>query len=621
MSTSSRSSLTRICSSYPGRVALALLTLVGVWLTATPVLARGLVRSLAAQQEERDASLAEERFASPREIGRAIYGYLETQWGESTGGLRRASQIFDLDHLPSAQRRSEGEMLLADRLVPILDRVVLLQPDGQPFASESEVEGSTYTWSANPPGQPDITVRVGFARQADGGWRIDSETVERLGAMYDAVRPLPKLGELDEKPVSMRDLVRSWVPERLQQGGFLLETYQWIGLVLLLALGFVLERILLFTFRPALRRVTKGEGTIYEELLGNFERPVGWVIATVVFLFGLPALDIEPRYRDTLELAASVVLAFGSVWATYRLVDVFCWYLAQKASQTDNRFDDMLVPLLRRTLKVAVVIIGFVFVASRITTDLWGVFAGLSIGSLALGFAAKDSVENLFGTFTVLLDNPFKLGDFVKVGEHTGTVETVGFRSTRVRTVEDTLVTMPNSRFIASDIENYSQRRRRRVATSLSLTYDTPPETIEAFCEGIRELIRRHPWTFKENFHVWFETFAAASLDVRLVYFLESLDYGTFLREQHRMNLDVLRVAAELEVEFAFPTQTIHMAPSTPVPRTRTPADLESAVASGRTAGDQLAERTLKPLGGQRPPPVRYDPNDPDAQGPLPPRP
>lgn len=621
MSNSSRSSLTRICSTTPGRVALALLTLVGVWLTATPVLARGLVRTLAAQEQEQAPAERGEHFDSPRDIGRAIYAYLEYQRGENPGGLERAAQVFDLRHRPAGQRRIEGEYLV-ERLTEILDRVQWIQPDGAPFASAAEVAGErTWSWTGSPQAKPAVEVRLGFVELEDLGWRIDRDTVDRLEGMWEEVHSLPRIEGLEDKPMTLGELVRSYVPDRLERGGLLLDTYQWIGLILLLALGFVLERILLFTFRPALRRVTKGEGTIYEELLGNFERPLGWVIATLVFLVGLPALDIEPKYRDTIELAASVVLAFGGVWSTYRLVDVFCWYLGQKASLTDNRFDDMLVPLVRRTLKVAVVIVGVVFVASRITSDLWGVFAGLSIGSLALGFAAKDSVENLFGTFTVLLDNPFKLGDFITVGDHTGTVEQVGFRSTRVRTVEDSLVTMPNSRFIASDIENWSQRRRRRVSTSLGVTYDTPAETMEAFCEGIRELIRRHPWTYKQDFHVWFENYGAASLDIKLIFYLDTLDYASFLRERHRLNLDILRIAGQLEVEFAFPTQTIHMAPGEPPPRTRTPADLEAAVAAGRKAGDELARRTRAPFGDGRPAPVRYDPSDPDAQGPLPPRP
>lgn len=597
------------------RAAFALV-LVLAWLTATPVLARGWIASRA--QERGEVAPEAERFASPREIGRALYAFVAGQ----AGARERVAGVFDLRDVPAAQRAAEGLWLVESRLVPILDRVLLLSPDGTPFEDELDVMGrSTSSWSGHPPGRPDLPVRLGFTRVGDGDWRIDRETRAGLETLWRAVQGQPFLESLRQKPLSPAEFVRRMVPDRLEQGGFLLLGYQWLGLVLLVLLGIVVERVLLFALRPLLRRVTRGEGSLYDELLGDFERPVGWVLATLVFLAGLPALDIEPRYRGTLELAASVVLAVGGVWAAYRLVDVAAWHLERRAGSTENRFDDMLVPLIRRTLKVLVVIVGVVFVASRLTADLWGVFAGLSIGSLALGFAAKDSVENLFGTFTVLLDNPFKLGDFVTVGGHTGTIEQVGFRSTRVRTVEDTLVTMPNSRFIASDIVNFSQRRRRRVELVLGATYDTPPETLEAFCEGLRELVRRHPWTYKQDYHAWLESFGAHSLDVKLICYLECLDFATFQRERHRLNLDVLRLAAELEVEFAFPTRTLHSAPSTPVPRTRTPSDLEAAVAAGRRAGLELGRRTLEPLGEGRPAPVRFVEGDPDAQGPLPPRP
>jgi MscS family membrane protein len=612
MSNSSRSSLARLLEARSGRLALLALVLCGAWLTATPVLARSLA---ARSQDVEQAQAGEARFASPREIGRVLYAV------QQGGRPERAAQVFELGHLSPAKRRSEGALLVETRLSPILDRLVVLAPDGAPFEGEATLEGEpTWVWKESPPGRKDLEVRLGFVRMPDGGWRIDRDTVENLESAYAAVRDLPRLEGLEGKPVSLRELLRQWVPHGLKRGGFVLRGYQWIGLFVLVLLGIVIERVVLFALRPLLRRVTKGEGSIYDELLGDFERPVGWVLGTGVFLACLPVLDIEPRYRETLELSASVVLAVGGVWAAYRLVDVASWHLERRARLTANRFDDMLVPLLRRTLKVLVLIVGVVFVTSQLTTDLWGIFAGLSIGSLALGFAAKDSIENLFGTFTVLLDNPFKLGDLVKVGGYNGTIEQVGFRSTRLRTDQDTLVTMPNSRFIASDIENLSQRRRRRVGFVLGATYDTPPHTLEAFCEGLRELVRRHPWTYKHDFQAWFESFGPVSLDVRLVCFLECLDAATFQRERHRLNLDILRLAGELEVSFAFPTQTIHMAPEAPAARKRTPADLARAVAEGRRAGESLGRLALEPFGDERPGPVRFDPDVPDAQGPLPPR-
>jgi MscS family membrane protein len=621
-----RSTLARLLEVGAGRRAALLLALAALWLCATPVLARRAVALAAAgpTQEEPARANGGETFKSPAEIGSTIHAFMQQQRGRSSAGSERAALIFELGDRDARQRRHTGETLLATRLVPILERTTFIAADGSPFADAGEIEASpnhdSWDWTSSAPGRPDVVVNLGFARQSGGGWLIDGDTVARLEGLYQQVKHLPRLAGMEHKPLSIAEWVRDRVPDRLERGGFLLQPYQWIGIVVLIVLGFVIERLAKLFLRPVLRRMSKGRVTIDSELLGGFERPFGAVIATLVFLMALPALDLEPRRRDVLDIAASLVLAVASVWAVYRLVDVLSWFLEQKALRTAHRFDDMLVPLVRRTVKVLVLIVGLVFVASRLTSDLWGIFAGLSIGSLALGFAAKESVENLFGTFTVLLDKPFKLGDLITVGEFSGTVEEVGFRSTRVRTAEDSLITMPNSRFIGTDIENLSARRRRRVNTTLALTYDTPPQSVEAFCEGVRELIRAHPWTWKEGYHVWLTGFGTSSLDVALVYFIDTQDHATFLREQHRLNLDIVRLAQQLEVEFAFPTQTMHVPPTRDPEQPRGPADQSGALHSGREQARALSARTFEGFAGQRPPPVRFDPADPDAQGPGAPR-
>jgi MscS family membrane protein len=298
------------------------------------------------------------------------------------------------------------------------------------------------------------------------------------------------------------------------------------------------------------------------------------------------------------------------VWATYCLVGIACWPLQVRAHRTESRFDDMLVPLLRRTLKIVVIVVGFVFVVSKMTGDVWHVLAGLSIGSLAIGFAAKDSIENLFGTFTVLMDGPFKIGDAVRVGDIEGAVEAVGFRSTRIRTGEDSLITVPNSRFISSHVDNLGQRRSRRIQMVFGLTYDTPPEKIEAFCEGIRELIRVHPHTAHLNYHVWLSNFGSSTLDVEMTCVVALADHATFLRERHRLFLDVMRLAKRLDVAFAFPTQTVWTARPEDLLHPDSPPDSVQAVLRGRAEAKALTDQTIQPLGG-KPPLVRYD--DPDV--------
>ncbi len=251
--------------------------------------------------------------------------------------------------------------------------------------------------------------------------------------------------------------------------------------------------------------------------------------------------------------------SLSGVWAAYRLVDIVAIYLLRRALRTESKLDDALVPLIPRTLKIFVTVIGFVFIADNINVDISSLLAGLGLGGLAFALAAKDMVQNLFGSVTVLMDRTFSVGDWIIVGGVEGSVERIGFRSTRIRTFYNSVVTVPNSKFITADVDNMGERRYRRLSCKLSLTYDTPPDRIEAFCEGVRELIRQHPYMRKDYYQVYLNEFAASSLNVLLYVFWETPEWNTELRERHRFMLDILRLAKRLGVEFAFPTQTLYM--------------------------------------------------------------
>ena len=396
------------------------------------------------------------------------------------------------------------------------------------------------------------------------------------------------------------------LPDALQASPFLLRNWQWLGLLLLLLGCAIVDRIVRAVAGRVFSRLTAGRDlSVEEKLLRGFERPFGLLGAALAFGFFLPALGLT-EYYATLALAADFVATVAGVWAVYRFVDLLCGVLERKAKRTVNKFDDMLVPLVRRTLKIFVVVVGLVYLASRWTEDPWGVVAGLGLGSIAVGFAAKDSIENLFGTFTVLSDKPFQIGDWVIVGTLEGTVERVGFRSTRIRTFYNSLITVPNRTFISSDVDNMGQRTYRRIKTTLGLTYDTPPEKIEAFCEGIRELIRTHPYTRKDYYHVYLNGFGAASLEVLVYCFVATPEWATELREKHRLFADILRLAQELGVSFAFPTQTIHVARPEDAVHDDVPAGDRDGQRRGRRAASEVVERSMADWGGTGsiPPPV-----------------
>jgi MscS family membrane protein len=529
--------------------------------------------------------------------------------------LDRASATL---HVEGVDHVLRSHFLMRDRLVRILDRIDLADPVlAPPFATASEVaQLDAWTWRLVDAPAPLDQIALGFERMPGGGWLIDSATVARIEPMYEAVKSMRRVSDATPRPMTIAEWLRSVVPQRAQGRGFLLEPYQWIGLLVLFALAFAIGRVIKLFLRPLIRKLTRFQGvTLKDELLQSFERPFGWLLLALLFMGGIKALDLPANVYLVLRVAAGLFMTAAGALAAYRLVDVVCWPLQVKADRTESKLDDMLVPLLRRTLKVVIVLVGVVFGISRITGDTYHVLAGLSIGSLAVGFAAKDSIENLFGTFTVLLDSPFKIGDVVKFADFEGTVEEVGFRSTRIRTPEDSVISVPNSKFIGNYVDNLGLRRVRRIKIGLQLEYATAPETIEAFCEGVRELVRAHPLTANENYHVWLGGFSASALDVEVICYVRALDYATYTRERHRLFLDILRLARELGVSFAFPTQTVVQAQEGVVDHRDAPATSEEALARGRAAAQQLAAVSVLKFKQAPPPPVRFTPDGPDAIG------
>lgn len=414
----------------------------------------------------------------------------------------------------------------------------------------------------------------------------------------------------DPAESSMAAQIREWLGEDslLLDSDFLIENWQWLGLLSLVAVGLVFERFVSALLRRGAHRIAGTEKvSIDEKRLTGFVRPVGVMVTWYVFVGLLPLLDIRNgTIESALGFLGSLLLSLAGIVAAWRGVDLFCDFLRARAQKTQNKFDDMLVPLLRRTLKIFVVLAGVAYIASQGTEDLWKLMAGLGVGGAVLAFAFKDSVENVFGTFTVLLDKPFELGDWITVQDVDGTVERVGFRSTRVRTFYNSIITVPNRHFISAKVDNWGARRYRRIKTTLGLSYSTPPEKVEAFCEGVREVIRRHPYTRKDYYHVYLVDFGDSALEVLLYTFVETPDWAMELREKHRLMADILRVAEKLGIEFAFPTRTLHMIQGQPEEHDDRPGNDQDGTKLGREVGAQVADATLAPFGGSKPGKVKF---------------
>jgi MscS family membrane protein len=235
-------------------------------------------------------------------------------------------------------------------------------------------------------------------------------------------------------------------------------------------------------------------------------------------------------------------------------------YFSHLASKTESTLDDQLVPLIRKTLKALVIIVGTLFVLrDGLNFDILPFLTGISIGGVAIALAAQDTIKNFFGSVMIFIDKPFQVGDWVTSGEIDGTVEEVGFRSTRIRTFRNSVMYVPNGKIADAVVDNHGLRQYRRFFTTLTITYDTPPELIEEFVKGLQEIVLAHPKTRKDYFNIFFNNLSAYSQDVMFYIFFEVPTWPEELKARHEILLQIVKLAKALGVRFAFPTQTLHM--------------------------------------------------------------
>ncbi len=379
-------------------------------------------------------------------------------------------------------------------------------------------------------------------------WVFPEEVVETIPRLYRATFPF--------------DLVE-WartLPEWLRARLLGLQVWQLGVLLVLIVLSLLLQRVVVLLGTLYLRRLA-GRMDVWwvRSIADSASRPLGGLAMALVLFLGIPLLGLPIKIHRIAMLAVDVLATVSVVWLAYRLIDVFTETLARRAARTESKLDDQLVPLVRKSLRLVVVILGVLFVLQNLDVDIGSLLAGLGIGGLAVALAAKDTLANFFGSVMIFVDKPFQVGDWIVVGSVEGTVEEVGFRSTRIRTFYNSLITMPNSQVATAAVDNMGARRYRRYKTKLSLTYDTPPEKITGLCEGLRCIIQALPSMRKDFDFVEFVEFGPSSLDVLLYCFMDTPDWAAELRTRHNLNLAILQLARELGVSFAYPSQSVYV--------------------------------------------------------------
>ncbi len=490
----------------------------------------------------------------PEELANAratMTTFLEAFYNPAGVDLETAAICLDLGRLPPSLRARRGAEMAA-QLKAVLDRVELIDLE----LIDSDPDGPAWTIEVADAGQ------IELSRSSDGRWLFSQRTLEDLNRLQTQVEDWEVVAGVGKTvtATSMSHRLRETMPSVLRGKVLSLEGWQWLGLIVLLFVGALIDRLTVAAlFGPVTRWFNNRAPEFDRELVHAALRPMGVLAMVLVWWFGISWLGLPLAMLRWYAKLVEVVLVVTGAITAYRLVNVFTDVLENRAGRSDTRYDDLLVPLIRKSLKIVIVVICLVLLAETFERDFTGLLAGLGLGGLAFALAAKDTVSNLFGSLTVLFDQPFQVGDVVTIGDVTGTIEEVGFRSTRIRTAYNSLVTLPNSHLTSAAIDNLGARSRRRWSTRLELAYDTPPELIDAFCDGVRRLIEDHPLTRKEGFHCVLNEFGESGLEVMLYLFFNTQSWAVELTERHRLALDIIRLADELGVEFAFPTRTVFL--------------------------------------------------------------
>jgi MscS family membrane protein len=393
-----------------------------------------------------------------------------------------------------------------------------------------------------------LLVRV---RDATGTrWAFSRRTVARVDAWHDA---LPDRW------------IRDWLPQALQRyGPASVMWWQWLALPALAAIALAVGRVFgSFTTR-LLHRLFRRTPTKWDERLLERTSPaltLLWTVAAAAIF--LPWLGLRPGahalVRSVLGGAASV-FAF---WVLWRAVDVWDQFLHERPWAADNPSARSLLSVTRNLARVFVAVTGLVATLAAFGYPVATVLAGLGIGGIAIAFGAQKTIENLFGSISLAADQPFRVGDFVRVEDFTGHVERIGMRSTQIRTLDRTLVSLPNGKLADMRIEDFAARDRIRFAATIGLVYGTREDQLRRVVSGIEASLRATPKVWPETVVASFVGFGASSLDVEILCWFETQDFAEFRALREQALFGIMRVVEEAGTSFAFPTQTLHVA-STP---------------------------------------------------------
>lgn len=309
---------------------------------------------------------------------------------------------------------------------------------------------------------------------------------------------------------------------------------------------------------------SKTETTLDDKLFPAMEQPTATFVMLLGIFASLKVLKLSENTDHYIAMGSTIAFSAAIFWGLYRAFDAVLEH-AHEVAREKQMGVAAFMPWIKKFLITIFVLIGILVTIQSLGYDVKAALGALGIGGLAFALAAQDTIANIFGSVVVATDQPFRIGETVTVGAHTGTVEDIGLRSTKIRKVDRSLVTVPNRTVANESIVNLSRFTARRVEQIIGVAYDAHPEQLEGVVADIRRLIESDPAVNAPDTHVYFRDYGASSLDVWIVYVIKDADFAKHMQVRQRINFGIMRVVEARGLSFAFPTQTVHVA-SLPIP-------------------------------------------------------
>jgi MscS family membrane protein len=335
--------------------------------------------------------------------------------------------------------------------------------------------------------------------------------------------------------------------------------FHWIACGIIIVLAIVLRHVITNIIFFYLKKLAeKTETTLDDKLFPALEGPTAALVMVLGIYAALTVLQLSENGDAILNTCGKIAVLAVIIWGIIRAGGAVLDH-AEEIAHSRQMTVATFMPLIKKTLLVFAIILGVLFIAESLGAKVGVLLGSLGIGGLALALAAQDMIANLFGSFVVVMDQPFRVGDTIKVGAFTGTVEDIGLRSTKVRLVDKSLAVIPNRSVASESITNLARFTQRRVEQVIGLTYDTTPEQMTEIVGEFKKIITAEADVDPASVMVFFRDYSASSLDIWVVYVTKTPDFQSAMRLRERLNLAMMRAVTARGLSFAFPTQTIQL--------------------------------------------------------------